>query len=154
MTRDERGLRAALDACARGIEAGQAPFGAALVVDGEVVEVAFNTGGRDHDPTAHAEINVLRAAGRRYGTGDLGSVGDAVLYSSCEPCPMCFGAIVFAGIRRIVWAASVADARAAGMTTLQVPNAAMLRVTGERLDVTGGLLRDEAVALFDRWQSR
>ena len=154
MADDATFLRAALDACRRGIDAGQAPFGSALAVDGELVETAFNTGQQDSDPSAHAEINVLRAAGRRYGTRRLGEVGQVTLYSSCEPCPMCFSAIVFAGVRRVVWAASVDDARAAGMARLQISNEVMMQLTGETLNITGGLLRDEAVALFDRWQQR
>ena len=90
---DERLMRVALDACRIGVEAGGAPFGACVARDGRVVAATFNTCAADRDPTAHAEVNALRAAGRAV------ELDGATLYSSCEPCPMCYAAAVFAGNR-------------------------------------------------------
>ncbi len=87
------------------------PFGAVIVKDGEVVAEGVNlvTGGCD--PTAHAEIVAIREACRKLGTFDLTG---CTLYASCEPCPMCLGAIYWARLDRLVFAATRADAARAG----------------------------------------
>jgi guanine deaminase len=84
-------------------EHGQAPFGALVVRDGEVLGTGVNTVERDRDPTAHAEVEALRAAARVHGTASL--VG-ATVVSSCEPCAMCHAACAVAGVTRIAYAAS------------------------------------------------
>jgi tRNA(Arg) A34 adenosine deaminase TadA len=71
----------------------------------------FNTVVESHDPTAHAEIAAIREACERLGTHDLSG---CTLYTSCEPCPMCLGAIYWAGIDRVVYAASRSDAACVG----------------------------------------
>ncbi|MEM7809620.1 MAG: nucleoside deaminase, partial [Planctomycetota bacterium] len=93
---DSKGLAAALAACREGMDAGQAPFGAAIGLNETLIAIAYNTGSRDHDPTAHAEVNAIRRACSTLSTTKLDG---ATLFSSCEPCPMCFSAAVFAGIR-------------------------------------------------------
>ncbi len=87
------------------------PFGAVVVRAGEVVGRGWNRVVEDHDPTAHAEILAIRDAAHRLGTHVLDA---CVLYSSCEPCPMCLGAIYWARIPRVVYAAAAEDAAAAG----------------------------------------
>jgi tRNA(Arg) A34 adenosine deaminase TadA len=149
-TQDNRFIGEAFAVCRAGIDAGQAPFGAVLVECGQIVARQHNTGRRDHDPTAHAEVNAIRAACREVQRTDLAGM---TLYSTCEPCPMCFAAAGFAGINRVVWAASVDDARAAGFTTLQVPNRVMIDATGHRIESVGGVRRAEAIELFERWRA-
>lgn len=78
------------------------PFGAVIVRDGEVLARARNEVLATHDPTAHAEVQAIRAACRRLDSHDLAG---ATLYASCEPCPMCLGAVYWAGIERVVFAA-------------------------------------------------
>jgi guanine deaminase len=87
------------------------PFGAVIVRNGTIIAEGVNlvTGGCD--PTAHAEIMAIRAACRHLGTFDLSG---CVLYASCEPCPMCLGAVYWARLDRLVYAATRADAAAAG----------------------------------------
>ena len=87
------------------------PFGAVVVHDGEMVGEGWNRVVETPDPTAHAEILALREAAETLGTHDLTG---CVLYSSCEPCPMCLSAIYWARIREIHFAASKEDAAAAG----------------------------------------
>ncbi|RMD77669.1 MAG: nucleoside deaminase [Lentisphaerae bacterium] len=84
------------------------PF-AALVVDsnGDVIAEGWNSVVADHDPTAHAEVNAIRKACRNLKTHNLAG---CILYTSCEPCPMCFGAILWARLARVVYAASRDDA--------------------------------------------
>ena len=87
------------------------PFGAVVVRSGEVVGEGWNGVVAHHDPTGHAEVAAIRAAGEALATHVL---DDCVLYASCEPCPMCLGAVYWARIPRVVYAASTADARDAG----------------------------------------
>jgi guanine deaminase len=88
-------------------DAGQRPFGALVVRDGEVLGTGVNTALRDSDPTAHAEVEAIRNAGRADLTG-------ATIVASCEPCPMCQAAAAVAGISRIVYAAPKEIAAEAG----------------------------------------
>jgi guanine deaminase len=108
---DERLLREALELAARSAAQGGGPFGA-LVARGEVV-VARGTNRvvLDRDPTAHAEMAALRGAARALGTHDLTG---CTVYSSCEPCPMCWGALQWARVGALVFAADRDTAAAAG----------------------------------------
>lgn len=87
------------------------PFGALVVRDGAAVATGTNRVTTDDDPTAHAEVVALRAAGRALGTHDLSG---CVLYASCEPCPMCAAAAWWSRVDRVVFAASASDAADAG----------------------------------------
>jgi len=82
------------------------PFGAVVVLNGEVLAVAGNSVMSDNDPSAHAEVNALRAACRKVGNPHLTG---AIIYSSCEPCPMCFSTAYWARVAKIFYAASYAD---------------------------------------------
>lgn len=104
-------LSATIDLAARSAETGGGPFGAVVVTASGGLYPAHNTVTTTHDPTAHAEVNALRAAGEGEGTNDLTG---AVLYSSSEPCPMCLTAALWARIDRLVFAADIEDAAAAG----------------------------------------
>lgn len=142
-------LREAIAVCRRGIAAGQSPFGAVLVRDGRIVAAAHNTVWRDVDPTAHAEVNALRAAAAALGAIDLTG---CTLYSTCEPCPMCLAATHWAKVGRVVFGASIADAEAAGFAELPVPAATLAALGRSPLRVEGGVLRDECADLFRQWR--
>jgi len=146
---DEAGMRLAIDRCRDGIAAGQSPFGAAIVRDGMVLAAAHNTVWRDGDPTAHAEINAIRAAAVAAGTIDLHG---CTLYTTCEPCPMCLAAIHWAKITRALYGATIADATAAGFSELSVPAAELVRLGNSPLIVEPGPLRDECRTLFRLWK--
>ena len=138
-------LRAAMRAAREGIAAGQSPFGSVIARAGQVVAAAHNTVWRDTDPTAHAEVNNIRAAARALNTIDLAG---CTLYSTCEPCPMCLSAIHWAKIARVVFGAAIEDAAAAGFSELRVPARELARLGGSPLVVEGGLLAEECRALF------
>ena len=87
------------------------PFGACVVKDGEVIAISSNSVLKDHDPTAHAEINAIREASRRLGTYDL---SDCVIYTTGYPCPMCLSAIMWANIREIYYGTNLDDASKIG----------------------------------------
>ncbi|MDR0729741.1 MAG: nucleoside deaminase [Prevotellaceae bacterium] len=90
---------------------GGGPFGAVIVKDGAVVARAVNTVTTGNDPTAHAEVNAIRAACRALNTFDLSG---CTIYCSCEPCPMCLAAVYWARIERIYYAGTRIDAQEAG----------------------------------------
>jgi len=139
--RDEYFMRLAMREAERALEHDDVPIGAVLVRDGEVVAAAHNERELRQDPTAHAEIVVLREAARAAGSW---RVLDSVLYVTLEPCAMCAGAIVLARVPRVVFGASDPKAGACG---------SVLDVLGEprlnhRPEVAGGLLAEECGAMI------
>jgi tRNA(Arg) A34 adenosine deaminase TadA len=102
------------------------------------------------DITAHGEVNTIRAACRSAGTIDLSG---STIYSTTEPCPMCFSAIHWAKIKRIVYGASIADAEAAGFNELTISNDLMKKAGGSAVVVEGGCLREACVGLFAEWKA-
>ena len=144
-------MRLAIEKAKAGVAAGQTPFGAVIVRGDEAVAVAHNVVLATTDITAHAEVTAVREACRALGTIDLGG---CTIYSTCEPCPMCFSACHWANLDRIVYGASIADAAACGFRELSISNADMKRLGGSRIDIEPGRLRDEAVELFREWMRR
>lgn len=104
-------LKEAIKEAEKSVKKGGGPFGALLVQNGKIISRSGNTVTLDNDPTAHAEVNVIRQSAAKLKTFDLTGT---VLYASCEPCPMCLGAIYWANIDRVVFAASREEAAAAG----------------------------------------
>ena len=138
---DEFFLRAAIAEAIRAQAAGEVPVGAVLVRDNQILATGANRVIRDSDPTAHAEIVVLRAAGRVLANYRL---LDCTLYVTLEPCAMCASAILHARLRRLVYAASDPKAGACG-SVLEVLNHPRLN---HRVEVTSGLLADECSTLL------
>ena len=104
---DKEFLNLAIEIAEKNIAKGGGPFGAVIVKDGEVVARSGNSVTVDNDPTAHAEVNCIRKACRVLGTFDLSG---CVIYSSCEPCPMCLSAIYWARLDKLFYAATRRDA--------------------------------------------
>ena len=111
MVSDATFLARAVKLAENGIEKGDGPFGAVVVRNGKIISESTNMVVRSTDPTAHAEILAIRSAAKKLSTHDL---TDCILYSSCEPCPMCLGAIYWSGISNVFFAADRKDAAAAG----------------------------------------
>ncbi|HEY7119195.1 MAG TPA: nucleoside deaminase [Tepidisphaeraceae bacterium] len=148
MSDDERFMRMAIEKAREGMAAGQSPFGACIVQSGSVIACAHNVVWRDTDATAHAEVTAIRTACRAVRGIKLPG---ATIYSTTEPCPMCFAAIHWAGIARIVYGTSIADAQRAGFGELAISNFDMKRLGGSGVDVVPSLIAGEANELFDRW---
>lgn len=110
-TADERWLEEAVALATASVGEGGGPFGAVIVRGGEVVARGQNRVTRDLDPTAHAEVTAIRAAARAI--GDF-SLAGCVLYTSCEPCPLCVSASLWARLDRVVFAADRHDAARGG----------------------------------------
>jgi len=121
--------------------AGNHPFGALLVVDGEVVLTAMNSVNTDRDPTGHAETNLVAAALRELSPNQIGR---AVLYTSCEPCAMCVGKMYWAGVRALVYALSAEDLAVLAGPDFLVPCRDLFARATEAVTVLGPLLADEA----------
>jgi tRNA(adenine34) deaminase len=119
--------------------AGEVPVGAVIVKDGAIIAEGWNRPIGTCDPTAHAEIVALRAAGAALDTYRL---TDTTLYVTLEPCPMCAGAMVHARVRRLVFGATDPRAGAAGTVFNVVQHPAL----NHRLECTGGVMADECAA--------
>ena len=100
-------MKMACSLASENVERGGDPFGAVIVKDGEVIATGCNSVTVDNDPTAHAEVNAIRHACRITRSFKLDG---CVIYSSCEPCPMCLSALYWAGVNRIYYANTAADA--------------------------------------------
>jgi tRNA(Arg) A34 adenosine deaminase TadA len=108
---DREFLKRAVKAASEGIKKGGGPFGAIIVKNGKVISEAYNEVVFSSDPTAHAEVLAIRKACEAIGSHDLAG---SDLYASCEPCPMCLGAIYWSGISRVFYASGRQDAAKAG----------------------------------------
>lgn len=139
---DEHWMRHALALARRAEAEGEVPVGAVLVRDGEPIGEGWNRPIGEHDPSAHAEIMALRAAGKVVGNYRL---PDSTLYVTLEPCPMCAGAIVHARVARVVFGASDPRTGAAGSVFDLLPSDARFN---HRTACDGGLLADEAGELL------
>lgn len=133
---DRSMMRLALELGRKAGRAREVPVGAVIVVDGEVVGEGWNHPVGSHDPTAHAEIQALREAGKRLGNYRL---VDATLYVTLEPCAMCAGAMVHARIARLVFGAADPKTGAAGGVFDIVRSPAL----NHRIEVEGGVLEGE-----------
>ncbi len=126
---------------------GGGPFGAVIVKDGQVVSAAGNTVTPDNDPTAHAEVNAIRNACKELKTFDLSG---CVLYTSCEPCPMCLSASYWARIEKIYFAAGRDDAAKAGFSDAFIYDQFDLPLN-ERSLPAERIMEDEGLQPFELW---
>lgn len=126
---------------------GGGPFGAVIVKDGKVVSAAGNTVTPDNDPTAHAEVNAIRNACKELKTFDLSG---CVLYTSCEPCPMCLSASYWARIEKIYFAAGRDDAAKAGFSDAFIYEQFDLPVN-ERSLPAERIMEEEGLQPFELW---
>ena len=123
------------------------PFGAVVVKDGQIIARGFNQVTSTHDPTCHAEVDAIRKACRALGTFQLDGCD---LYTSCEPCPMCLGAIYWARPRLVFYGNTKADAAAIGFDDQFIYEELDRPLADRQLPMTQ-LLRDEALAGFRAW---
>jgi tRNA(Arg) A34 adenosine deaminase TadA len=126
------------------------PFGVVIVRDGRVIASGTNRVTSTNDPTAHAEIVAIREACRSLAAFQLTGCD---IYSSCEPCPMCFGAIYWARPARIFFATTAQDASDAGFDDSFILDE-LRRPASERKIPTQQMMREEALAAFDAWRKK
>ena len=143
-------LRRAIALALENVQAGKGgPFGAVIVRDGEIVAEAANSVFTTNDPTAHAEVNVIRAACSKLGVFRLDG---CVIYTSSEPCPMCLAACYWSHLERIYYAANAEEAARAGFDDAFLYRE-MALPPAERSLPAEELLREEAQASFAAWDA-
>ncbi len=143
-------LRRAIALALENVQAGTGgPFGAVIVRDDQRVSEAANSVFTTHDPTAHAEVNAIRAACRSLGVFELRG---CVLYTSSEPCPMCLAACYWAHLDRIYYAANAEDAARAGFDDAFLYRELALSPAARSLPAEE-MLREEAQASFAAWDA-
>jgi guanine deaminase len=124
------------------------PFAAIVVRDGEIIAEGTNLVTSTKDPTAHAEVVVIREACRALGTHELAGCD---IYTSCEPCPMCMGAIYWARIDKVYYANTRADAAAIGFDDSLIYEELALPIDRRKVAMVQ-IMRDEALAAFREWE--
>lgn len=147
---DKQFMREAIRLANESVRRGGGPFGAVIVKDGEIIAGSANSVTLDLDPTAHAEVNAIRKACRKLGTFDLSG---CVIYTSCEPCPMCLGAIYWAHIDRIYYGNTRKDARDIDFADDFIYDE-LERPLEQRTVPIVSLLRDEALHSFRLWDEK
>ena len=144
-------MRRAIELSRQEMRAGSGgPFAAVIVLYGRIVGEGWNRVTSTNDPTAHAEVTAIRDACERLGTFSLEG---AVMYASCEPCPMCLAAIFWARISRLFYANSTDDAARIGFDDREIYHQVSLpgddrRIPAERI------LEDEAIRVFEEWAAK
>lgn len=148
--KNEDFMRLAIELAVENVKNGGGPFGAVIVRNGEVVATGANRVTPNNDPTAHAEVMAIRAACTKLGTFDLSG---CVIYTSCEPCPMCLGAIYWAHIDKIFYGANQYDAAAINFDDSFIYKELALPPR-ERKKPVENILPQEALAPFNLWREK
>lgn len=147
---DKEMMREAIQLADESVANGGGPFGAVIVKDGEIIAATSNRVTLDNDPTAHAEVNCIRMACKRLGTFDLSG---CTIYTSCEPCPMCLGAIYWARIDRIFYGNNRQDAADIGFDDDFIYQE-LARPMDNRSTPIIPILQDEALHSFRLWTEK
>ena len=126
---------------------GDLPYGAVIVKDNKVVMRGYNTTQTDNDVSAHGEIKVLRAFTKKYGYS-LDTLKGYTLYTTCEPCPMCAAACVWAGVSQVVFGASTQQLIDLGSPQIDISCQAIAQKSWQNMEVVGGVLADKCLELF------
>ena len=141
-------MQLAIDVARKGLGKGQSPFGCAIARNGTILAVEHNTVAASTDITAHGEVNALRAA-----CGEAGHfhLHEAIVATTCEPCPMCMAALHWARVDTVYFGASIDDAARAGFNELTLPAMDLLSRGGSEVKLVGYVLQEECVQLFEHW---
>jgi guanine deaminase len=148
---DEHWLSQAVALATDNVTAGGGPFGALIVIDNQVISTGVNRVTRDLDPTAHAEVTAIRAACQA--RSDF-SLPGAVLYTSCEPCPLCMSAALWARIARVLFAADREDAARGGFDDREFYELFAGRDRSTWPTKVEGLRLNNAAGPFDAWLAK
>ncbi len=146
MTNDEL-MREAIRLSEENVANGGGPFGAVIARGGEIIATGVNRVTASNDPTAHAEVSAIRRAAQQLGTFNLAG---CEIFTSCEPCPMCLGAIYWARLDRVYYANTKADAKAAGFDDSFIYDELALPRDRRKLPSVP-MMRNEAIKVFEEW---
>ncbi|MFO7828609.1 MAG: nucleoside deaminase [Bacteroidales bacterium] len=143
-------MREAIKLSIKNVEMDGGPFGAVIVKDGEIIAKGVNRVTANNDPTAHAEINAIREAAQKLGTFDLTG---CEIYSSCEPCPMCLGAIYWAHLDKVYFGNTKKDAKEIDFDDSFIYEE-LDQPAEKRKIPTIQILRNEAMQAFEKWSNK
>ncbi|MBN2605661.1 MAG: nucleoside deaminase [Bacilli bacterium] len=144
-------MKKAVDEAFKGMRSDDGgPFGAVIVKDGEIIAIGHNEVIKTNDPTAHAEIVAIRKATKILGRFDL---SDCDIYSSCEPCPMCFSAIHWAKMRKLYVGASRYDAADIGFDDQYIYDVILGKASKQQVKIIN-IDREECLAPFVEWSKK
>jgi tRNA(Arg) A34 adenosine deaminase TadA len=148
MSQSEELMRKAIQLSIDNIDRGGGPFGAIIVKQGKIISEAANSVTNDNDPTAHAEVNAIRLASKRLKTFDL---SDCEIYTSCEPCPMCLGAIYWSGIKTVYYGNNKFDAAEINFDDKFIYDELDRPIQNRKVKFSQ-LLPKEAKVAFEKWE--
>lgn len=143
-------MRKAIELSIENVRNGGGPFGAVIVKDGEIIATGTNRVTASCDPTAHAEVSAIRAAAAKLGTFNLSG---CEIYTSCEPCPMCLGAIYWARLDKMYYGNNKTDAKAIGFDDSFIYDELELKPENRKLP-SEVLLHNEAIKAFQEWENK
>lgn len=146
----EQFMREAIRLSIENVKNGGGPFGAVIVKNNQIIATGVNRVTAQHDPTAHAEVSAIRAACTKLATFDLSG---CEIYTSCEPCPMCLGAIYWSHLDKIYYGNNKDDAKNIGFDDAFIYKELELPMAQRKLP-TEPLLRAEAIQAFHDWMKK
>lgn len=148
---DKKFMKRAIALAEKGMDANAGgPFGAVVVKDGEIIAEGHNNVTSTNDPTAHAEVVAIRRACEKLESFQL---TDCVIYTSCEPCPMCLGAIYWARPKKVFYACNREDAAEINFDDQFIYDEIDKEISNREIDFVR-MLREEAVKVFDIWDNK
>ena len=150
METDKEFMLDAIRLSVENVEKGGGPFGAVIVRDGKIIARGANRVTISNDPTAHAEVNVIREACQKLGTFDLSG---CIIYTSCEPCPMCLGAIYWSHIDKVYYANTKTDARNIGFDDSFIYDEIAVPIDQRKVKFMQ-VLPGEAIKAFNHWHEK
>lgn len=148
---DLKFMRLAVAMALEGISKGQAPFGACIVRKNKVIACSHNLVWKSNNITAHAEMAAIGSACKALKSMDLSG---CTIYSTCEPCPMCFSACHWARISRIVFGCAIKDAKNFGFNEMAVSNLKLKKLIKSKIKITSKAAVKENIALFEFWRGQ
>lgn len=148
---DARFMQMAIDLSVENVDNGGGPFGAVIVSpEGEIIATGVNRVTANNDPTAHAEVSAIRAACQKVHDFKLHG---CTVYSSCEPCPMCLSALYWAGVKRICFGNTKADAKAIDFDDQFIYD--QIELSREARSIKcDHFMRDQAIVAFNKWRDK
>ena len=147
MEKDMEYIKLAVELSKKGLY----PYGAVVVKDGQIIGQASSGDGEDYDPTNHAETLAIRRACKNIGSSNLSG---ATIYSSCEPCFMCFGTIWWSNISKIIYGTTIKESNNILDTDINIGISELNEKTGNRIEIYGGLLENEALEVMKNWETK
>ncbi|MDO8489198.1 MAG: nucleoside deaminase [Candidatus Omnitrophota bacterium] len=148
---DLKFMRLAIAKARVGISRGQTPFGACIVKNNKVIACSHNLVWKNNNITAHAEMTAIASACKVLKAVDLSG---CTIYSTCEPCPMCFSACHWARISRIVFGCAIKDAKNFGFNEMAISNLKLRKLIKSKIKIISGLAVKENIRLFKFWQEQ